>query len=147
MAKKSSAKNRYRSTESKYKGGADEMYVTYDLEQKTRRDGTAVYPKVKRVYIAGEVKDWQAGVFEKRSGGQVHGVEIQYEQSRSGYRRKGYTARRGGTTYHVPPTTVKGSSQAFRKVVEVPQAARNVRFYPDESKLPEKYRQAMQDVR
>ena len=27
---------RYRSTESKYKGGAHEMYVTYDLEQKTR---------------------------------------------------------------------------------------------------------------
>jgi hypothetical protein len=27
---------RYRSTESKHKGSAHEMYVTYDLEQKTR---------------------------------------------------------------------------------------------------------------
>mgnify|MGYP006987906056 CR=1 FL=1 len=26
----------YKPTESKYKGGAREMYVTYDLEQKTR---------------------------------------------------------------------------------------------------------------
>ena len=26
----------YRPTESKYKGGAHEMYVTYDLEQETR---------------------------------------------------------------------------------------------------------------
>jgi hypothetical protein len=29
-------KRRYRSTEAKYKGGAQEMYVTYDLHQKTR---------------------------------------------------------------------------------------------------------------
>jgi hypothetical protein len=39
---------RYRATESKYKGGAHEMYVTYDLEQRTR-SGSAIYPKVKRV--------------------------------------------------------------------------------------------------
>ena len=32
----------YRSTESKYKGGAHEMYVTYDLEQRTR-GGHAIY--------------------------------------------------------------------------------------------------------
>ena len=34
---------RYRSTESKYKGGAQEMYVTYDLEQ-TRGRQNALYP-------------------------------------------------------------------------------------------------------
>ncbi len=45
----------YRPTESKYKGDAKEMYVTYDIEQKTRGDSTAMYPKVKRVYIAGDV--------------------------------------------------------------------------------------------
>jgi hypothetical protein len=43
---------RYRSTDSK--GGAHEMYVTYDLEQKTRGGESALYHKVKRVYIAGE---------------------------------------------------------------------------------------------
>jgi hypothetical protein len=52
-------KSRYRPTESRYKGGAQEMYVTYDLQQKTRGGGQALYPKVKRVYIAGEVKDWK----------------------------------------------------------------------------------------
>jgi hypothetical protein len=41
----------YRRTEAKYKGGAHEMYVTYDLEQRTRGAKTAVYPKIKRVYI------------------------------------------------------------------------------------------------
>ena len=45
----------YRPTESKYKGGAHEMYVTYDLEQKTRGGDMAIYPKVRRVYIAGDV--------------------------------------------------------------------------------------------
>jgi hypothetical protein len=29
-------KRRYRPTESQYKGGADEMYITYDREQKIR---------------------------------------------------------------------------------------------------------------
>ena len=66
----------YRSTESKYKGGAHEMYVTYDLEQKTRGDQSAIYPKVKRVYIAGHVKDWTTGVVRKRTGRQVHSIRI-----------------------------------------------------------------------
>ena len=62
----------YRHTEAKYKGGAHEMYVTYDLEQRTRGAKTAVYRKVKCVYIAGEVKDWKAGDFQKKIGRQVH---------------------------------------------------------------------------
>ena len=33
-------RNLYRTTESKYKGGAHENYVTYDLQQRTR-GGTA----------------------------------------------------------------------------------------------------------
>ncbi len=59
-------KRRYKSTESKYKGGAKEMYVTYDIQQKTRGETRVLYPKVKRVYIAGNVKRWQVGTFEKR---------------------------------------------------------------------------------
>src|SRR5215470_378488 len=86
---------RYRSTESKYKGGASEMYVTYDLEQKTRGGGSALLPKVKRVYIAGDVKGWDLGDFRRRSGREVHGVRIEYEQSRRRYRRGAYTATRG----------------------------------------------------
>jgi hypothetical protein len=140
-------KHHYRPTESQFKGKADEMYVTYDLEQKTRGDGHALYPKVKRVYIAGDVQDWHVGKVKKRSGREVYGVTIEYEQSRSGYRRKEYTAKRGETVYKVPPTKVKASSQKFRKVVELPKDAQNVHFYKDASKLPKKYRQALQDVR
>src|ERR687884_2017750 len=89
----------YRPTESKYKGGAQEMYVTYDLQQKTRGGDEKFYPKVKRVYIAGDVKDWKTGTMKKRSGKTVHGVAIEYEQSRKGFQRKPFTAKRGQTRY------------------------------------------------
>src|SRR5437899_2096044 len=91
----------YRPTESKYKGGAHQMYVTYDLDQRTRGAQTAIYPKVKRVYIAGDVKGWNAGAVRKRTGREVHGVRIEYEQTRQRYRRKAYAAQRGKTDYRV----------------------------------------------
>ena len=106
----------YRSTESKYKGGAQEMYITYDLKQKTRSGDERLYPKVKRVYIAGDVKDWKTGTMKKRSGKTVHGVAIEYEQSRKGFQRKSFTAKRGGTHYNVKPSSVGGTAQKFRKV-------------------------------
>jgi hypothetical protein len=140
-------KRRYRPTESQFKGYADEMYVTYDLEQRTRGGGSAIFPKVKRVYIAGEVKDWKIGILQKRSGREAYGVEIEYQQSRKAYRREGYTAKRGGTTYRVSPVSIKATSQKFRKIVEVPKNAKNIRFHPEANTLPEKYQHALQDVR
>ena len=144
MAKKD---NGYRSTESKYKGGAQEMYITYDLKQKTRGGNSKLYPKVKRVYIAGDVTDYETGSVKKRSGRKVHGVAIEYEQSRKGYQRKGFTAERGHTKYKVKPTSVGGTSQSFRKVLEVPPSAQNVHFYQKAGKLPAKYQSALQNVK
>lgn len=138
------SERRYRPTESKYKGGAKQMYVTYDLRQETRGGGTAVYPKVKRVYIAGDVKTWKVGTFSKRSGKRVHGVRIEYQQTRSSYHRQGFTAKRGRTTYQVGPAEVKGTVQTFWQIVEVPAKARNVRFHTEG--LPAHYREARQDV-
>lgn len=139
--------HRYRPTESQFKGGAHEMYVTYDLEQRTRGNGYALYPKVKRVYIAGDVQNWTVGEVKKRSGRMVYGVTIEYRQTRSAYRRGEYVARRGQTSYKVNPARVKASSQVFRKIVEVPRDGQNVHFYRDLKGLPEKYQQALQDVR
>jgi hypothetical protein len=141
------SKHGYRPTESKYKGGAHQAYVTYDLDQKTRGGGHAIYPKVKRVYVAGDVKDWKAGTVQKRSGREVHGVRIEYEQNRKRYHRKGYQAERGETAYKVAPASVGSTSQRFVQVVEVPKNVRNLRFYADRSRLPEKYRHALQNVR
>lgn len=137
----------YTPTEAKYKVGADEMYITYDLEQPTRGDGTAMYPKVKRVYIGGDVKDWETGTFKKKSGQKVHGMRIVYEQTRAGYERQGYTATRSdtGKAYEVPPTTVEPSTQQFERVEELPEDARNVEFRGAD--LPERYSSALQDVR
>jgi len=137
--------HRYKATEAKYKGRAKEMYVTYDLWQETRGENRALYPKVKRVYIAGDVKHWQAGTFQKRTGKQVHGVKIDYEQSRAGYARKGYTAKRGNTEYKVAPAKVEGGKSSFSQIVEVPQDAQNVAFHA--VNLPQKYQDALQNVR
>ena len=137
----------YRPTESEYKGGAHDMFVTYDLDERTRGGATATYPKVKRVYIAGEVKDWTVGTMQKRSGREVHGVRIEYEQTRTSYRRKGYQAERGQTAYEVAPASVPATSQRFVQIVEVPVQARNVHFCTAAGQLSAKYRQAMQRVR
>lgn len=75
---------RYKASESKYKGRAKELYVTYDLKQLTLGGCSALYPKVKRVYIAGDVRHWKTGTVKKRSGQSVHGVAINYEQTRNG---------------------------------------------------------------
>ncbi len=139
------ARHHYKTTESKYKGGAKEMYVTYDLWQETRGDGRALYPKVKRVYIAGDVKRWHVGRFKKRTGKEVYGVKVDYEQSRQGYARKGYTAMRGATRYQVAPTKVAGGKSSFSHIVELPKDAQNVAFHA--GNLPQRYRDALQDVR
>jgi len=139
--------HRYRPTESKYKGGASEMYVTYDLDRKTQGGGLANYPKIKRIYIAGEVREWSVGTFQKRTGREVHGVRIEYEQSRSNYRRGAYTATRGETRYNVAAASVGKTSQNFVQIVEVPEAAKNVYFYPEADSVPERYRHALQRVR
>jgi hypothetical protein len=138
--------NRYRSTASKFKGGAQEMYVAYEMMRSTR-SGSTIMPKVKRVYIAGEVKHWQIGDVKKRSGRQVHGVVIEYEQARAGYNRTGYSAQRGATNYQVNPARVGGSSQKFTQVVEIPETAGKINFYKDAAKLPAKYKSALQNIR
>jgi hypothetical protein len=131
-------KRRYKPTESQYEGGATQMYVTYDLDQRTRGGRTATYPKVKRVYIAGDVKDWRVGEFEKRSGRRVHGVRIDYERDRKGFRR-----RTPGTDS--PGSRVAPGRQHFTQVVELPERARNVRFRG--TALGKDYKEALQDVR
>jgi hypothetical protein len=142
---KASPERQYKPTEAKYKGGAEEMYVTYDLAQETRGGGHTLYPKVKRVYIAGKVKDWKVGNFAKRTGRKVHGVKIDYQQTRAPYERKADTAKRDGTQYTVSPARVAGSRSSFSQIVEVPKDARNVRFH--KGQLPRKYQDALQAVR
>jgi hypothetical protein len=139
--------HKYRPTESKYKGGANEMYLTYDVARKTRSGASAPIPKVKRVYIAGEVEGWALGDFRKKSGRDVYGVKIDYRQTRRRYRREAFQAARGQTKYQVPSTGVRATNQHFSQIVELPQGARNVEFHQELKDLPESYFHALQDVR
>jgi len=143
--KQAIARKHYHPTESKYKGGADIMYITYELKQKTRGGNTALYPKVKRVYVPGEVQDWKVGIFTKRTGKKVRGVKIDYEKEREGYHRKPFAAHRGRTNYRVMPTDVEPTSTTFSHIVEVPSHAINVKFV--KSRLPQKFSHALQRVR
>jgi ribosomal protein S17 len=138
----------YRPTEAKYKGGAEECYVTYDLDQRTRGGGHVLYPKVKRVYIAGKVTGWKAGrKLRKRTGRTVNGVAVEYRQSRKAYKRGAFAAKRGRTQYTVKPSRVSASKQDFVQIVEVPPRARNVQFHSAVARVPARYRGALQRVR
>jgi hypothetical protein len=137
----------HHSTESKYKGGAHDKFVIYDLEQRTRGDNMAIYPKVRRVFISGNIKKWELGHFRKNSGHEVYGVRIIYEQICKVYRRVGFEAKRGQTEDSVNSAETPPSSQEFTQIVEVPEEATNVHFYADKNELPEKYQTVIQDVR
>src|SRR5438045_3178910 len=106
-------KQGYRPTESQRKGGAKEMYITYDVKQRTRGGSTATYPKVKRVYIAGDVTDCRIGDFRKNSGRTAYGVCIEYDQTRRGYRREGFKATRGSARYETSSASVHPARQHF----------------------------------
>lgn len=134
----------HRPTTSRYSGAAREHYVTYDLEQRTRNGGTAIYPKVKRVRIVGTVTGWSYGEFEKRNGRRAHGVRIEYRQRRKGYERAGYTAQRLGTTFQVQPAQVGPVDQYFARIVDIPERAGNARYRG--TSLPARYRRARQDL-
>lgn len=125
------ATDEYTPTEAKYKGGADERYLTYELEQRTPTGSHAEHPKVKRVYVSGDLEDWSVGEFRKQSGRRVHGVRVKYTQHRDAYTRS-------------DGSRVSASDQTYTKIVEVPEEARNVELRG--GPLPERYRSALQDV-
>jgi hypothetical protein len=141
----SSPDRQYKSTGLKYKGGAHEMYVTYDIKRETRSGTSSATPRVKRIYISGRVKNWHVGNYVKRTGRKVYGVKIEYTQTQGSYARTPYTAKRGGTSYKVSPAKVSASDSTFTTIVEVPKTARNIHFYS--SKLPHKYASTLQRVR
>jgi len=148
MSRKAAPHEGYRPAEAKYKGGAEEIYVTYDIEQKTRGGGHALNAKVKRVYIAGHLLDCRLGSdWRNRMGRRVHGLRIDYERSRAGYRRAACTATRGGVACDAPPTRTAAAKQRFTRIVELPEKAVHVRFYRPNKRMPGKHMSAPQAVR
>jgi hypothetical protein len=105
-----------------------EMYVTYDLAQRTRGGGTAIFPKVKRVYIPGDLVEWGVGHFRKRSGRPVYGVRITYE---IGDEAAPAPARsiKSDTPSRNRTSSKKPTARRFTQVVDLPSAARNVQLH------------------
>lgn len=101
-----------------------EMYVTYDLAQRTRGGGSAIFPKVKRVYIPGDVIEWGVGRFRKRSGRMVYGVRITYELG-DGTAPVGIRTVASAT--NVQPAA--SGARRYTQVVELPDAARNIQLH------------------
>ena len=61
--------------------------------------------------------------------------------------REGFKAKRGQTEYRVAPAAVGSTTQQFTEVVEIPKSAKNVHFYKNRARLPQRYRHAVQHVR
>jgi hypothetical protein len=105
---------------------AQEMYVSYDLPQRTRGGGTAIFPKVKRVYIPGEIQEWAVGNFRKRSGRHVFGVKVTYRVPAEPTIEESQTDSRpdAGRVSRIHPTY-----RRFTQVIGLPEAARNVQLH------------------
>jgi hypothetical protein len=80
-------------------------------------------------------------------GRAVHGVRVEYEQSRRRYRRGTYTAKRGDTAYDVSAAGVPATLQRFAQIVELPVGAKNVQFHASGNDLPERYKHARKRIR
>jgi len=115
-------------TKYSYKGKTILYYIVYKSPQKYRDGSIRLRTRVKRVYVSGKLLDWQVGEFTKKSGKRVFGVRIIYENPRKGYRRRGFTAHRGRTTYHVSPATIGRTVYPVVKIVELPRDAKDIRL-------------------
>ncbi len=103
-----------------------EMYITYDLAQRTRGGGTAIYPKVKRVYIPGDIVEWAVGRFRKRSGRVVYGVKITYQVRDESAQRAGPNGR---TLVDARSSARPGpAARRYTQVIDLPDAARSVQL-------------------
>lgn len=111
-----------------YKGGSDQWFVTYELGPDTNDEGTC--PQVTRVYLSGELCNWELGTFATHSGAVVHGVKIEYQRTHESYR-----AHDGDGEYETASNT-----RRFVKVIEVPPGATHVRL---RAALPDRYRHAL----
>lgn len=112
----------YKPTTAKYVGRTRTLYIVYPEKHihtyrggvRHRREQT----RVKRVYIPGEYKGYSGpGLFTARSGRQVWGIKIWYENPVSGG-----IWRRGSTRYRMPRKRM-----IVEKIVPLPSDVREVR--------------------
>jgi len=110
---------KYKPTTAKYKGRTKTLYIYYESRDRVRGGKVRWKPHVKRVYVSGELIEWEVGTFTNKYGRKVFGVKIVYDTP-----RKSFIAERGGMMYRVKRTTM-----IVTKIVELPRDARNIKLY------------------
>jgi hypothetical protein len=124
-------RRQYNPLKSAYKGGTDQLFVTYEIDG---LDGHSSdedsYPQVTRVYLSGDLCDWEIGTFRTRSGAEVFGVKIEYQQTHERYRVR--------DAHEVYEDAANG--RRYTKIIEIPAQATNIEL---RSELPDRYRHAL----
>ncbi|HPJ29851.1 MAG TPA: hypothetical protein PLZ42_00490 [Methanothrix sp.] len=112
----------YKETTEKYKGETKTYWLTYEVPSKSTE---VPVDKAKRFYVPGRLKETEGpDTFVNKMGNDTYGIRVTYDNP-----RKGYDAERGGTSYHVEPTTT-----TVTKIVEIPEGAINVKITEEEPK-------------
>ena len=93
---------KYKPTTAKYKGRTKTYYIYYESLDRVRGGKVKWKPHVKRVYVSGELVDWEVGTFTNRYGRRVHGLKIVYENP-----RRAFVAEREGKRYKVRKAMVE----------------------------------------
>ena len=119
---------KYHPTEYKLKGKGKYYYILYEHLERVRSGKKVWKPRAKRVYISGKLLSHKLGTFTNRYGKRVHGIKFVYENTRQGYHRRGFTAKRGRTKYRVSPTRVGRTKTTVSKLVELPRNIRRIRI-------------------
>ena len=110
---------RYPPRTERYACGGKVKYLIYRSPQPMRSGRVQERTRVKRLYFPANARDITVSrptTQEKRTGRQVHGVEVRYQA-----RLSGAEAHRGTTIYQLPERWVQRS-----KVVELPRDAKDV---------------------
>lgn len=111
-----------------YKGGSDQMFVTYELGSELSEDGSC--PQVTRVYLSGDLCGWEIGTFKTRSGADVYGVKIEYQQTHETYRARDIEREYESAAH----------SRRYTKIIEIPVGATTIDL---RAELPDRYRHAL----
>jgi len=109
------------------------MFVTYEIDAVQLGadcDDDDCCAQVTRVYLPGDLCDWEIGVFKTRSGADVFGVKIEYQQTHECSR-----VRDQDTEYECAADTLR-----YTKIIELPRSATAIEL---RAELPDRYRQAL----
>ena len=119
---------KYRPSEYRYAGSGKYYYITYKHLETLRNGKRAYKPRAKRVFISGKLLSHKLGTWKNRYGKRIYGIKFEYENTRVGYHRRGFSAQRGRTKYKVSPARVGKARMTVTKIVTMPHNIKTVKI-------------------